>query len=225
MEGTPVRLAGQDSRRGTFGQRHAVLVDRKTGDEYTAAAATSPRTRPVHVYDSLLSEYAAMGFEYGYSVARTRTRWSVGGAVRRLRQRRADDHRRVHLSGEQKWGQRPASCCCCRTATRARARTTPRPASSGSCSCARGQHDGRHADHAGELLPPAAPAGLRPAPQAAGRLHPEVDAAAQAAWSGCTRCRAPRSRPRSPSTRASRSSSGRRRNRPTRAAGRSWPST
>ncbi|NJQ00885.1 multifunctional oxoglutarate decarboxylase/oxoglutarate dehydrogenase thiamine pyrophosphate-binding subunit/dihydrolipoyllysine-residue succinyltransferase subunit [Streptomyces zingiberis] len=70
MEGTPVRLAGQDSRRGTFGQRHAVLVDRETGADYTPLLYLSEDQARYNVYDSLLSEYAAMGFEYGYSLAR-----------------------------------------------------------------------------------------------------------------------------------------------------------
>ncbi len=70
LEGVPVRLAGQDSRRGTFGQRHAVLVDRKTGEEYLPLQHLADDQAPFYVYDSLLSEYAAMGFEYGYAVAR-----------------------------------------------------------------------------------------------------------------------------------------------------------
>ncbi len=65
LDGVPVRLSGQDTRRGTFSQRHSVLVDRKTGAEHTPLAALGP----FRVYDSLLSEFAAMGFEYGYSVA------------------------------------------------------------------------------------------------------------------------------------------------------------
>ncbi|WP_225846318.1 multifunctional oxoglutarate decarboxylase/oxoglutarate dehydrogenase thiamine pyrophosphate-binding subunit/dihydrolipoyllysine-residue succinyltransferase subunit [Streptomyces sp. HPF1205] len=70
LEGTPVRLAGQDSRRGTFGQRHAVLIDRVTGGDYTPLLYLSEDQARYTVYDSLLSEYAAMGFEYGYSLAR-----------------------------------------------------------------------------------------------------------------------------------------------------------
>ncbi len=69
-EGTPVRLAGQDSRRGTFAQRHAVLIDRVTGEEWTPLQGLAARDARFWVYDSLLSEYAAMGFEYGYSVER-----------------------------------------------------------------------------------------------------------------------------------------------------------
>jgi len=70
MDGRPVRLAGQDTRRGTFVQRFATIVDRKTGAEYTPLSHLSENQANFHVYDSLLSEYAAMGFEYGYSVAR-----------------------------------------------------------------------------------------------------------------------------------------------------------
>ncbi len=68
MEGTEVRLAGQDSRRGTFVQRHAVFHDRVNGDEwYPLKNLTEDQSR-FFIYDSLLSEYGALGFEYGYSV-------------------------------------------------------------------------------------------------------------------------------------------------------------
>ncbi|SFA70029.1 2-oxoglutarate dehydrogenase E1 component [Cellulomonas marina] len=70
LEGTPVRLAGQDSRRGTFTQRHAVFHDRETGAEWTPLLYLSKDQAKFFVYDSSLSEYAALGFEYGYSVER-----------------------------------------------------------------------------------------------------------------------------------------------------------
>ena len=70
LEGIPVRLSGQDSRRGTFSQRHAVLVDFKTGASYTPLSHLDAAQAPFLIYDSLLSEYAVCGFEYGYSVAR-----------------------------------------------------------------------------------------------------------------------------------------------------------
>jgi 2-oxoglutarate dehydrogenase E1 component len=69
LEGTDIRLAGQDSRRGTFSQRHAVLVDHTSGREWAPLAHLDPGQGKFWIYDSLLSEYAAMGFEYGYSVA------------------------------------------------------------------------------------------------------------------------------------------------------------
>ena len=71
MDGIPVRLAGQDSRRGTFVQRHSVLIDSVNGNEWTPLQNLSEEQARFWVYDSLLSEYAAVGFEYGYSVERT----------------------------------------------------------------------------------------------------------------------------------------------------------
>jgi len=70
MAGRPVRLAGQDSRRGTFVQRFATIIDRNNADEWTPLTTLTEDQAKFHVYDSLLSEYAALGFEYGYSVAR-----------------------------------------------------------------------------------------------------------------------------------------------------------
>jgi 2-oxoglutarate decarboxylase len=70
MDGRPVRLAGQDSRRGTFVSRFATIIDRVNADEWTPLANLTEDQARFHVYDSLLSEYAALGFEYGYSVAR-----------------------------------------------------------------------------------------------------------------------------------------------------------
>ena len=70
MERRPVRLAGQDSRRGTFSQRFAAIVDRVTNEAWVPLKHLSDDQATFDVYDSLLSEYAALGFEYGYSVAR-----------------------------------------------------------------------------------------------------------------------------------------------------------
>jgi multifunctional 2-oxoglutarate metabolism enzyme len=106
IDGHAVRLIGQDTRRGTFGQRHAVLVDRHTGYEHVPLRAFNTESVRFYVYDSLLSEYAAVGFEYGYSVARPDALvcWEaqfgdfVNGA-----QTIVDE---FISSGEQKWGQR-----------------------------------------------------------------------------------------------------------------------
>ncbi|MHB1511221.1 MAG: multifunctional oxoglutarate decarboxylase/oxoglutarate dehydrogenase thiamine pyrophosphate-binding subunit/dihydrolipoyllysine-residue succinyltransferase subunit [Acidimicrobiales bacterium] len=85
-EGIDCRLAGQDTRRGTFSQRHAVLVDYETGAEHTPLAEVSSlpdlapgRAGTLMMYDTLLSEYAALGFEYGYSVetARALVAWEA----------------------------------------------------------------------------------------------------------------------------------------------------
>ncbi len=71
QEGTRVRLSGQDSRRATFSQRHAVLIDQETGEEYTPLNNLTDDQARLLIYDSLLSEYAVAGFEYGYSVMDT----------------------------------------------------------------------------------------------------------------------------------------------------------
>jgi 2-oxoglutarate dehydrogenase E1 component len=67
-EGVPVRLSGQDSRRGTFNQRHALLIDQTNGQPYVPLAFVAPGQAPVQFYDSMLSEAAVLGFEYGYSL-------------------------------------------------------------------------------------------------------------------------------------------------------------
>jgi multifunctional 2-oxoglutarate metabolism enzyme len=68
--GHPIRVAGQDSRRGTFSNRHAVVIDKENGSEWTPLRSLITDENQFFVVDSLLSEYAAMGFEYGYSVVR-----------------------------------------------------------------------------------------------------------------------------------------------------------
>jgi 2-oxoglutarate decarboxylase len=68
LEGTDLRIAGQDTRRGTFSHRHAVLIDHTNGEEHAPLAHLGPEQGKFWIYDSLLSEYAALGFEYGYSV-------------------------------------------------------------------------------------------------------------------------------------------------------------
>ncbi|MGH4014262.1 MAG: multifunctional oxoglutarate decarboxylase/oxoglutarate dehydrogenase thiamine pyrophosphate-binding subunit/dihydrolipoyllysine-residue succinyltransferase subunit [Pseudonocardiaceae bacterium] len=106
MDGRRVRLSGQDSRRGTFVQRHSVLIDRKTGAEHTPLQNLSPDQAKFLAYDSALSEFAALGFEYGYSVGNpdALVLWEaqfgdfVNGA-----QPVIDE---FISSGEAKWGQR-----------------------------------------------------------------------------------------------------------------------
>jgi len=108
MEGRTVRLSGQDSRRGTFGHRHMVIVDKETGWQYKPLKQCYRDGGKLFVYDSLLSEFAVLGFEYGYSVARpdALVMWEaqfgdfVNGA-----QTITDE---FISSGEQKWAQRSA---------------------------------------------------------------------------------------------------------------------
>ena len=69
LEGRPIRMTGQDTRRGTFSQRFAAVVDRRTNEAWVPLQHLAEEQGNFDIYDSLLSEYAAMGFEYGYSVA------------------------------------------------------------------------------------------------------------------------------------------------------------
>ncbi|GHE98109.1 hypothetical protein GCM10014715_62830 [Streptomyces spiralis] len=106
LDGIPVRLAGQDSRRGTFGQRHAVLTDRRTGEEYTPLSSLGGRAARFSPYDSMLSELAALAFEYGYSLARpdALVLWEAQfGDFANGAQTVVDEY---IASSEQKWGQR-----------------------------------------------------------------------------------------------------------------------
>ncbi|MDQ3117932.1 MAG: 2-oxoglutarate dehydrogenase E1 component [Verrucomicrobiota bacterium] len=68
LEGVPVRLSGQDSRRGTFSHRHAFLYDAKTGKPYLPLLHLGPNQARICIYNSLLSEAAVLGFDYGYSL-------------------------------------------------------------------------------------------------------------------------------------------------------------
>lgn len=68
QEGFPVRLSGQDCQRGTFSHRHAVLTIEDSEEKYTPLNRVNPEL-PFHVYNSLLSEYGVMGFDYGYALA------------------------------------------------------------------------------------------------------------------------------------------------------------
>nr|NLD41070.1 multifunctional oxoglutarate decarboxylase/oxoglutarate dehydrogenase thiamine pyrophosphate-binding subunit/dihydrolipoyllysine-residue succinyltransferase subunit [Actinomycetales bacterium] len=106
MDGVPVRVAGQDTRRGTFVQRHATFHDVTNGAEWTPLRYLTEDQAKFHIYDSPLSEYAALAFEYGYSVERPDSLvvWEaqfgdfVNGA-----QTVIDE---FISSAEQKWGQR-----------------------------------------------------------------------------------------------------------------------
>jgi 2-oxoglutarate dehydrogenase E1 component len=106
LDGRPVRLAGQDSRRGTFVQRHAVIFDRNTGEEYSPLSHLSEHQARFLVHDSLLSEFAAMGFEYGYSLANpdALVMWEAQfGDFANGAQSIVDE---FISSGEAKWGQK-----------------------------------------------------------------------------------------------------------------------
>ena len=105
LEGTPVRLSGQDSGRGTFSQRHLDLYDSESGERYIPLQHLAPNQARFDVYDSSLSEYAVMGFEFGYSVAdpRTLVLWEAQfGDFANGAQIMIDQ---FIVSAEAKWGQ------------------------------------------------------------------------------------------------------------------------
>ncbi|MCB9388496.1 MAG: multifunctional oxoglutarate decarboxylase/oxoglutarate dehydrogenase thiamine pyrophosphate-binding subunit/dihydrolipoyllysine-residue succinyltransferase subunit [Acidimicrobiia bacterium] len=106
IDGHPLRLAGQDSARGTFSQRHAVWVDYKTERQYTPLAHVADPQPELGIWNSTLSEYAALGFEWGYAHTRPETLvlWEaqfgdfVNGAQIIIDQ--------FLVASEEKWGQR-----------------------------------------------------------------------------------------------------------------------
>ena len=114
-----MRLSGQDSERGTFSQRHSVLIDQETEARYMPLNHIRDGQARFEVINSMLSEEAVLGFEYGYSLAEPNALTLVGSAVRRFRQWRAggrstSSSRRASASG----CACPASSACCRMATK-----------------------------------------------------------------------------------------------------------
>lgn len=108
MDGTPVRFTGQDVQRATFVQRHATLHDAEDGQEFTPLDFLTPDQAPFEIYDSPLSEYAPLAFEYGYSIERPDSLvvWEAQfGDFANGAQTVTDE---FISSAEQKWGQQSA---------------------------------------------------------------------------------------------------------------------
>ncbi len=183
-----VRLIGQDSRRGTFFHRHAALIDQTTGDAFVPLAHVSSDPRALTITDSLLSEEAVLGFEYGYSTTSPGHARDLGSSVRRFRERRAGRDRSVHQLGRSEVG--PALGAHDVPAARLR---RPRPraflgaARTIPAAVRRAQHAGRRAVDSGANVPHAAPADGPAGPQAARRAHAEEPAAPQAIGVGARR--------------------------------------
>ena len=160
-EGTPIRLTGQDTERGTFRQRHLVLHDAKTGQRVSRSRTCPARwrrwsctTRRCRRSPAWASSTATRG---GAGDAR-----AVGGAVRRLRQRRPGDHRPVHRLRPGQVG--PDVAADAAAAARLRGlgpRALLRAPRALPAARRRGQHPRGEPDDAGPVLPPAAPPGAR----------------------------------------------------------------
>ena len=179
-DGIAIRMTGQDTERGTFSHRHLVLHDVHTGERYTPMQHLADSKARFEVHNSPLSEAACLGFEYGYSVTRRNALVDLGGAVRRLRERRAGADRPVHrvrplqvgrdlaahaVPAARLRGQRPRALLgAARALPAARRRRQP-------------AH--RQRDDPGPAVPPAAPPGRRPHPPPARRHDAEGPAAAQ----------------------------------------------
>ena len=178
-EGIPIRLTGQDTERGTFSQRHLVLHDPSTGQEHCAMQHLPGALAPMELHNSPLSEMACLGFEYGYSQEgpETLVLWEaqfgdfVNGAQVIIDQ--------FIISGLAKWGQTSRLTLLLPHGyegsgpehSSARARALP-------AARRRGQHPGRQPDHAGAVLPPAAPPGADRQAASAGDHDAEEPAAA-----------------------------------------------
>jgi 2-oxoglutarate dehydrogenase E1 component len=104
-EGHWVRIAGQDARRGTFGQRHGVIVDYKTGQGYKPLKQVAKEGTRLFVIDSALTEFAGMGFEYGYSVASPKSLVMWEGQFGDFANGAQTIIDEFISSGEQKWQQ------------------------------------------------------------------------------------------------------------------------
>ena len=103
-EGVPIRISGQDCRRGTFFHRHAMLRNQDNGESYLPLQHLHKDQPNFTVIDSVLSEEAVLGYEYGFCHSRPVRIDHLGGAVRRLRQRRPGRHRPVHRLGRRQMG-------------------------------------------------------------------------------------------------------------------------
>ena len=177
--GVPVRLTGQDTERGTFSQRHAVLHDPNTGERWCSLQELRDAVAPFELHNSPLSEQACLGFEYGYSVQApdALVLWEAQfGDFVNSAQVIVDQ---FLVSGLAKWGQTSRLTLLLPhgyegSGPRALERA-PRALPPGR---GRGEHPGGQLHHAGPVLPPAAPPGAGVQAAAADRDDAEEPAAA-----------------------------------------------
>ena len=180
VEGIPIRLTGQDTERGTFSHRHDVLHEASTGATFTPLQHLDDAGAAFEIYNSPLSEYACVGFEYGYAAAAPGGARALGGPVRRLRQRRADHHRPVHRRRTVEVARVDAPDA--PPAARLRGQRTgalERPTRALPPARGAGEPADRELHDVGPVLPPLAAAGAGRDGAAARRHDPEGPAAAE----------------------------------------------
>ena len=180
-DGFPVRLSGQDSERGTFSQRHSVLIDQQTEARYIPLNHIRDGQARYEVINSMLSEEAVLGFEYGYSLAEPNALvlWEAQfGDFANGAQVVFDQ---FISSGERKWLRMSGLVCMLPHGYEgAGTGTFVRPPRALSAALRRGQHAGGRLHDAGQFLPRAQATAQARVPQALDRADPEVDAAQQA---------------------------------------------
>ncbi len=187
-EGYPVRLSGQDSISGTFSQRHSALIDQTNDDRYISLNHIRPGQARFEVIDSMLSEYAVLGFEYGYSLAEPNALvlWEAqfgdfaNGAQIMFDQfiSSGESQMAAHVGPglpAAAWLRGPG------------AGTLLGPAGTLPADVRAGQLDRRQLHDPGELLPHPAPPAAPRLPQAAGADDAEIAAAPQDGGLGCRR--------------------------------------
>jgi 2-oxoglutarate dehydrogenase E1 component len=176
-EGFPVRLSGQDCTRGTFSQRHSAFIDQSTEERHYPLNHIRAGQARYEVIDSMLSEYAVLGFEYGYSLAEPNAlvMWEAQfGDFANGAQIMFDQ---FINSGERKWLRMSGLVCFCRMASKGRVRNIPPPVWNASCRCRPRQLDRGELLHPGQLLPHPAPPDPPHLPQAADPDDAEIPAA------------------------------------------------
>jgi 2-oxoglutarate dehydrogenase E1 component len=180
LEGDMVRLSGQDSCRGTFSQRHAVLVDQASEERYAPLAHLSPDQAPFEVIDSPLSEASVMGFEYGFSQVEPNAlvMWEAQfGDFANGAQVVIDQ---FISSGEAKWLRMNALVLLLPHGYEGPGpRTFIGAAGTLSAAVRRGQYAGRQLHDAGQLFPCASSPASPRLPQTAGHHDAEIAAASQ----------------------------------------------
>jgi 2-oxoglutarate dehydrogenase E1 component len=181
VEGHPVRFTGQDVERGTFSHRHAVVKLEDSDEEFIHLKHIQEGQALIQIYNSLLSEYAVLGFEYGYALTNPPDPHHLGSPVRRLRQWRADRPGPIPVlrRGEMEHPERPGAAAAPRL-RRARCRAQQRAHGTLPAELRRREHGGGELHHTRQFLPRTAPPAGVGLPQAAGGVQPQEPVASSA---------------------------------------------